>query len=387
MNDTWVAALLTPPGMSAIAVIGIRGEMGLGKLLARIKLRRDTSLQQLEIGAVAVADFRHKEGDAAEEVVVVKTAADAMEIQCHGGRAAAESILHAIGLLGGDIIPAERWANQTESCPIRTDALMALSQVNTFQATRILLDQARGALRHEIEQTLAELSEQDALSAHARLVELIDRSRIGVRIITGFQVALLGRPNVGKSSLLNALLGFGRAIVLDEPGTTRDVLAAQAAFDGWGVTLHDLAGVRDSSDPIEAEGVRRARENAARADLVLLVADASQPWTDQDSDLFSEFREALLVHNKSDLPADPSTRRPPGLSLSARSGLGLPELQSAMLERLVRPQAAFGAAVPFTATQTQSLTRASAYARSNQFEPARQELLRLLSPTAYAKAT
>lgn len=380
MNNTWVAALLTPSGMSAIAVIGVRGAAAINRLASRLTLRRATSLQHLEVHVIAVADFRHGDG-ATEEVVVFRTAIDSLEIHCHGGRVAADSILGTITALDGTVITASQWAHQTEICPLRADALFALSQVSTPQPTRILLDQSRGALRSEIEQVLKELSEQDNLSAHARLVELVGRARIGQRLVSGFQVALLGRPNVGKSSLLNALLGFGRAIVLDEPGTTRDVLAAKAAFDGWPVMLQDLAGVRASNDPVEAEGVRRAKQAAKDADLVLLITDASRTWTDEDSELYSTYRDALVVHNKSDLPAA-GGERPPGAFLSAQTGAGLPELQSAMLQRLLCPKIAPGAAVPFTEPQTKALTRAAAFAKSSQRDRASQELLQLLASSA-----
>lgn len=378
MSEVWFASLLTPVGMSAIAVVGVRGTAAPGNLASRLTLRRDKRLVQFSPGEIAVADFAHDENGATEEVVIVRTSSDSVEIQCHGGRFAAESILRAIQSLGGMIISAREWALQNEKCPIRGEALMALSQARAPEPTRILLDQFHGALGREIEQAFEELTQTDSVSAHARLVELVGRSRIGLRLTSGFRVALLGHPNVGKSSLLNALLGFGRAIVLDEPGTTRDVLAAQAAFGGWPVILEDLAGVRQSDDPIEAEGVRRARQSAKQADLVLLIADASQPWADADSDLLCEFRDALVVHNKSDLPAD-SSRRPAGIFISARSGEGLSELQSEVLQRLIVPKIAPGAAVPFTESQVKSLARAAGFARSGQFEKAKQELRELLS--------
>ena len=118
MNNTWVAALLTPSGMSAIAVIGVRGAASLNRLASRLTLRRAKSLQQLEVHVIAVADFRHGDG-AVEEVVVFRTAIDSLEIHCHGGRVAADSILGSITALDGTVITASQWAHQTETCPLR----------------------------------------------------------------------------------------------------------------------------------------------------------------------------------------------------------------------------------------------------------------------------
>ncbi len=120
----------------------------------------------------------------------------------------------------------------------------------------------------------------------------------------GVNVLILGRPNVGKSSLLNALLGEARAIVTEVPGTTRDTVEELVVLGGFPVRLVDTAGVRDTVDPIEQEGVRRAREKTMAADLVLLVIDASHPLTREDrmAMVLAPPERTVLVLNKSDLP-------------------------------------------------------------------------------------
>ena len=114
---------------------------------------------------------------------------------------------------------------------------------------------------------------------------LLERERIGSRLISGWKVALAGRPNVGKSRLLNALAGYTRAIVDPMPGTTRDLVTVRTSMDGWPVELADTAGLRASADTIEAEGIRRARAYQAEADLRVLVLDRSEPLTKEDRDL------------------------------------------------------------------------------------------------------
>ena len=132
---------------------------------------------------------------------------------------------------------------------------------------------------------------------------LLGRADVGLRLIAGWRVVLAGRPNVGKSRLLNALTGYDRAIVDATPGTTRDVVTARTALEGWPVELADTAGLRPSDDPIEAAGVALARARQGEADLVLVVLDRSEPLTDIDRAVVSEQARGLIVANKCDLPA------------------------------------------------------------------------------------
>ena len=114
-------------------------------------------------------------------------------------------------------------------------------------------------------------------------------------------MVLAGRPNVGKSSLMNALAGHGRSIVHHAPGTTRDAVTLTTAIDGWPVELCDTAGLRPAGDALESAGIERAQERLARADLVVLVCDQSMPWSAEDQALLDQWPEAVLVHNKCDL--------------------------------------------------------------------------------------
>lgn len=376
------AALLTPAGMAAIAVIAIRGEGVVRWLAPFVALRRGKPLEGLALRSPALADFEHEEG-VREEVVLLRREENFVEIQCHGGAQAASSILRRLAAGGAAILSAAEWALEEEACPIRAAARLQLSQCTSPQGTRVLLDQFRGALRREIETIAKQLQAGDVAGASEGVARLLERSRIGLRLASGFRVALVGRPNVGKSSLLNALLGFGRAIVFDEPGTTRDVVTAAAAFGGWAVTLQDLAGLRDAVDPIEREGVRKAREAAGEADLVLLVADASQPWGEAEEGLAKQFPGALMVHNKCDLPRN-NGARPQGVCVSATTGEGLEALQEAILKRLLDPPLAAEEAVPFVSRQVELLREAQILMKSEKIGSARERLLRVLARETYA---
>jgi tRNA modification GTPase len=149
----------------------------------------------------------------------------------------------------------------------------------------------------------------------------------------GLRVAIIGRPNVGKSSLLNALSGQERAIVTDLPGTTRDLLDYDLVLQGVPITLLDTAGIRSTADRVEQLGIERSRAAFASADAVVLLYDLSRGWSPDDSALRNEVPDGtplLVVGNKSDLAAEPATTQ--GLAISARSGLGLAELSSALLK-------------------------------------------------------
>jgi tRNA modification GTPase len=153
-------------------------------------------------------------------------------------------------------------------------------------------------------------------------------------------VAIVGAPNVGKSSLFNALVAANRAIVTPIPGTTRDVLSERADIRGLSVTLFDTAGLRESDDVIEQEGMARARAAAASADLVLIVLDRSRVLTRDDRAALAELRGSatLVVANKADLPAawSPDVVGEPLVEVSAATGVGLDLVGEAMWETLGR---------------------------------------------------
>lgn len=166
------------------------------------------------------------------------------------------------------------------------------------------------------------------------LARLQGEAERGQKLRDGLHVVLVGPPNAGKSSLLNALAGSDRAIVTEIAGTTRDLLRETIRLDGVEVTMVDTAGLREAGDAIEAEGIRRARAELARADLALVVVDACDPQAGRDA-LIEAARPAaqrIWVHNKADLLAQiPTKTHPDTLHVSARTGLGLEALHQRLL--------------------------------------------------------
>jgi len=198
---------------------------------------------------------------------------------------------------------------------------------------RVWIEAAIDFPEEEIDFLSAPELRTDLAAVRTDLAALLDAARRGVRLADGLHVVIVGRPNAGKSSLLNALAASERAIVTEIPGTTRDLVRETVDLDGIALTLVDTAGLRDAADVVELEGIRRARAELARADVVLLVGDTDDARADLA--LLGDVPAnavRLIVRNKIDLDATPARRERRGedihLRLSAKTGAGLDLLQS-----------------------------------------------------------
>ena len=218
-------------------------------------------------------------GDRGEEVVVRRRADDAVELHCHGGLAAVAMIEGALMAAGCQRVAWRDWAAARHADPIAAAALTALADARTQRTAAILLDQYHGALSRamdEIRQAI-DCGRDDA--ARRQIDALLGRADLGRHLVQPWRVVLAGRVNVGKSSLINALAGYGRSIVHPSPGTTRDAVTVTTAIDGWPVELCDTAGLRSVGEemgrlrPVERAGIELARARLAQADLAILVFD------------------------------------------------------------------------------------------------------------------
>jgi tRNA modification GTPase len=301
-----------------------------------------------------------------------------VEIQCHGGPAAVSLVVEAMEAAGAVRRPPEQWQARRAASPLRGQADVDLVQVETTRAALVLLDQSAGALDEALIR-LADRIASDPKEAAEGLEAVLRRGGLGTRLASGWRVVLAGRPNVGKSRLLNAMAGYGRAIVSPTPGTTRDVVTVRTAIDGWPVELADTAGLRLTDDPIESGGVALARSRQLGADLVLLVLDRSEPLTEADRSLLAGRPTSLVVCNKADLSAawDPDESWGGVAVVSADRGDGLDRLLDRIAGRLVPDPPPRGAAVPFRAEHLRLLSRAQRLLMGGRAEAARRALLRL----------
>lgn len=376
-------SLLTPPGRGAIATIGVRGAGSIAAVTSCFTPASGQPLGDAAQGRVAFGRFQLPSG-AAEELVVGLVSADEIEVHCHGGMAAAEAILAALEAAG---CRQETWRERItagEADPIAAAALFALAEARTERTAAILLDQYHGALRRELEQ-IRDLIPSDSRQALARLQLLLSRADLGRHLTRSWRVVLTGAPNVGKSSLINALLGYQRAIVFDQPGTTRDVLTATTAIDGWPVELSDTAGLRAGGDAIEVEGVTRALAQVAAADLVIEVLDATaaqeRPGYRGQMTEDRRQRDVLVVHNKCDLGLPLDDGRPPGIYVSAKTGQGMDNLIRAIAERLAPNPPPRGAAVPFTESQLSALASGQRHLNRGDAQAASSQIESLIVPS------
>ena len=318
-----------------------------------------------------LATLPDADGHAVDQVVITYfaaprsyTAEDVIEIACHGSPVVLRFALERLCLAGARLAePGEftlrAYLNGRIDLP-QAEAIRDLIEATTLYQARIAAQQAEGSVSRRlkpIKEQLLELialleagidfAEDDISVAPAeeilrRLdpiiasVEALAASfAYGKLVQEGFTLAIVGRPNVGKSSLFNRLLEKDRAIVTDIPGTTRDVVSETASLGGIPVKLLDTAGIRLGQDVVESLGIERSYQAMADADLTLVVVDASQSLAPEDEALIRRVREhgkALVAANKSDLT--PRLEAPDALPVSALTGVGIDDLRRAIIEMI-----------------------------------------------------
>jgi tRNA modification GTPase len=338
-------ACLTPPGRGAIATLGLYGPRAWESARQLFRTRSNTELPDASPAGRFYLGRLGK--DIADEVVLAIRRAEPtpwLEIHCHGGREAVRLLLDLFQDSGLVVCSRDEFPRHTEDDSLRSTAAIALTRALTVRTASILLDQHQGAFGRALDDILASLDQNDRATAAARIDELARFTSLGRHLTTPWRVTIAGAPNVGKSSLVNALAGYQRSIVAPTPGTTRDVVMTTIAIDGWPVDLSDTAGLRASDESLEEAGIQCARESARAADLCLWVLDAStEPvWPDTDAGA------VRLVVNKTDLPPAWDLHRAEGaVRVSAQTGDGLSELCAAVSLWLVPDVPPAGAAVPF----------------------------------------
>ena len=387
--DDTIVAIATPPGRGGIGVVRLSGARAIEIVSSLIRF----SKAPLETQRATRGDFVETDSGRVLDHVVVTcfrrprsyTGEDVAEVSCHGSpvvlRYFAECCLGCSQERAGGSVrtadPGEFTMRAFLNGRIdltEAEAIRDLIQSQTLYQARVAAQQMGGALSHRLrphKQALVALiatleagidfAEDDLpvsswaeIASHLEAIQtdlgkLVEGYAYGRIVREGLTLAIVGRPNVGKSSLFNQLLNEERAIVTAIPGTTRDLVTESAAVGGIPVRLVDTAGIRETTDAVEAMGVERSRQAIADSDLRLLVVDAAEGWTQADRQLLSEMLPlgALVVAcNKSDLPRRGSEveiagmlsdgRTPAVVRTSALTGAGVSELRSRILE-LVAP--------------------------------------------------
>lgn len=321
---------LTPPGKSAVASILLSGPDA-ADIFSKFWLG---PVLQFEAKPI-FGRFRFQNSDQAEEIVVHAICSTEIEIHGHGGSVVQDAIESVLIAEGAE--PAD-WQNIfVPGISQQELALQLLPYAVTERTAQILLDQFNGALDRELNRIKTLKNEDEKQSSLKRLRE---NAKIGKHLVKPFDVVFAGGVNVGKSSLLNAILGFQRTIADSMPGTTRDAVSAQTALDGFPVQIWDTAGFRDiltndDQSELERQGIERSEDSIAEADLVVWLADSTVPPKKQQliPEMISGTKKILLCFNKIDrselhIPDE-------AIAVSAATGQGIEELLRQIFQRLV----------------------------------------------------
>jgi len=349
LDDTkTLIACLTPPGKAAVATLAVRGPLAWTITGALFRPRRGVLPDRPTVGQTWLGQLGEDVRD--EVLLAIKRQAPEtwLEVHCHGGLQVIKLIEGLYAERGVQVCTWQELERQTSGPAWQLAAQEGLVQAPTTRTAAILIDQYHGAFQRAI-------AEKDP----AQLDRLVALVPLGRHLVQAWSVVIAGAPNVGKSSLVNALAGYTRSIVAPTPGTTRDVVKTVLAIDGWPVELSDTAGLRAATGTIEVEGISRARAAAASADLCLWLLDGSSELA------LPECGEIAwrMVINKTDLP--PAWNWdcfPKALRISAQERHGLGELCDAISRWLVPHPPAPGEAVPFsreTCEQVLQLVRRS----------------------------
>jgi tRNA modification GTPase len=362
-TEETIAAIATPPGPGGIGIIRISGPRALSILQTVFRPRHGRSKSARESHRMYYGWIVDPQSSVTiDEVMAVfmqapntYTREDVVEIQCHGSYVVLQEILGLITAAGARLAAPGEFTKRAflngRLDLTRAEAVIELIEARTEAGRSIAMGQLQGKLQEEILTIRERLmglravievaidfpeEENDILAAATLLQQLRDEVQEPLALLIaradegrvyreGISAVILGRPNVGKSSLLNTLLQEERALVTPVPGTTRDTIEECVNIRGIPVRIVDTAGIRHTTETVEEMGIQRARAKLADADLVLLVLDASEPLSDEDRALYSSIRQSgrkqklLLVLNKIDIAPNASAEE-------YRSGLGGEEL-------------------------------------------------------------
>jgi tRNA modification GTPase len=377
-----ITAVSTPPGEGGIGIVRISGDraVAIAKSLFVPHLRNMKTV--LETTFTMNLGYIKKNGRVIDEVLVsvmkaphTYTREDVVEINCHGGAVAVNEVLRLVLAEGARIAePGEFTKRAFMNGRIdlsQAEAVLDIVHAKTARALEAAVEQLRGTVSQKIEWInetlkiiLVELEanidfpeEEDVSPIHYSNMEkklkdvkkelslLLSSYDTGKILKNGVLTVISGKPNVGKSSILNAFLKFDRAIVTEIPGTTRDVIEEQLNINGIPFIIADTAGLTKTDDVIEREGVKRSRMHMERAGLVILVFDGSLPLDEKDRDVARRVMSMphITVINKSDLSQklDPVGLKKLGgidtnfIKMSALTGEGLEDLENGMVQRVV----------------------------------------------------
>ena len=390
--ETTIAAISTAMSASGIGIVRISGENAMD-VISRIYRSKGGKKKIKEVPSHTIHyGYIYNGEELVDEVLVMImraprtfTGEDTVEIDCHGGVYAMKRVLETVLKNGAEIAgPGEFTKRAFLNGRLdlsQAEAVMDVIQAKNDYALKSSMEQLRGSVQKAIRDIREKLiyhiayiesalddPEHISLDGYPQeLLEVVDKEQQEVKrllksssdgkiIQEGIQTVILGKPNAGKSSLLNLLLGENRAIVTDIAGTTRDILEEYITLHGITLKITDTAGIRETEDIVEKIGVDKAREMAQKADLILYVVDSSVPLDENDEEIMSMLggKKAIILYNKTDLtpvkPLEELTEKTghPVIPISAKEETGIMELEDKVKEMFFGGELSFNDEVYIT---------------------------------------
>ena len=382
-EDT-IAAISTPIGVGGIGIIRVSGKEAISIVNKIFKAANKKSLMEVDSHTITYGHIISQSGKVLDEVLIMLmkapktfTREDIIEINCHGGPIPLNAVLMEVINAGARLADSGEFTKRAflngRIDLSQVEAIMDIIEAKTELSLSQAIGQLEGNLSKRIKayqdtliQIIARIEvsidypeydqdepitndfEEELRSLNDELCDLLKTADTGKMIREGVKTAIVGRPNVGKSSLLNALLEENKAIVTDIPGTTRDVVEAYLNIDGIPYQLLDTAGIRETEDIVEQIGVERSKSSIEEADLVLMLMDSHAGLLEKDREILNNVRgkHVIYVLNKSDLESnitqemlDEYFNNGKVIRISAKEQSGLSELKQAMKQVVMKGDA------------------------------------------------
>ncbi len=363
MKKETIASITTPIGEGGIGVIHVSGSDSLEIINAVFKGKKRRDLRKAESKRLYYGDI-YSNGSTVDEVIVNVlreqdsfTGEDLVEINCHGGILAVKKILECVVSAGAKEVHwkelASRPLSNNKIDLIQEEALLEIPKSKTKLGAKVLLDQYNGALSSLIQETVAQVekcenNKEQLNDINSKLREILATATFGCAITSPQKLIITGKPNAGKSTLINALLKEDRLITHEEPGTTRDAIDEMISIDGIPLTIIDTAGIRETDHEVEKLGVLESKRQLIEADKIIIVFDSSRPVEKEDREILKFIEELELqkpdknisifpVLNKVDLPGKLELKTVVGKTfepicqVSALNGDGLTTLEKTLV--------------------------------------------------------